>query len=110
MPVPIFVRTGAAPGDVLEIRIQAIDYLHPFGVNAFSPGGGVLPDEFPYATSQADSLESWCGLVSRLRRACRLPLARSLFGSFGVAPPAAGRAPISSRPPLLPDGTAAICG
>ena len=60
MTGPIFVD-GAAPGDVLEIRIQAIDYLHPFGVNAFAPGGGVLPDEFPYAARQADSLESWCG-------------------------------------------------
>src|SRR6266496_192664 len=45
---PIFVE-GAEPGDTLEIRIVAIEFLHPFGVNAFSPGGGLLPDEFPYA-------------------------------------------------------------
>src|SRR5712691_5034133 len=48
MSGPIFVE-GAEPGDTLEIRIGAIEFLHPFGVNAFSPGGGVLPDEFPYA-------------------------------------------------------------
>ena len=48
MTGPIYVE-GAEPGDVLEIRILAIDFLHPFGVGAFSPGGGVLPDDFPYA-------------------------------------------------------------
>src|SRR5205823_4035350 len=48
MSGPIFVD-GAEPGDTLEIRILAIDFLHSFGINAFSPGGGVLPDEFPYA-------------------------------------------------------------
>src|SRR4029078_7534923 len=31
---PIFVE-GAEPGDALEIRILAIDFLHPFGVVAF---------------------------------------------------------------------------
>ena len=43
MSGPIFVE-GAQPGDTLEIRILAIDYLHHFGVNAFNPGGGVLPE------------------------------------------------------------------
>ena len=32
MSGPIFVE-GAQPGDTLEIRILAIDYLHHFGVN-----------------------------------------------------------------------------
>ena len=44
---PIFVE-GAEPGDTLEIRILDIEFLHFFGVNAFSPGTGVIPDEFPY--------------------------------------------------------------
>src|SRR5262249_46581917 len=48
MSGPIFVD-GAEPGDTLEIRILGIEYLHNFGVNAFSPGGGVLPDDYPYA-------------------------------------------------------------
>lgn len=95
MSGPIFVE-GAEPGDSLEIRIVAIDFLHPFGVNAFSPGGGVLPDEYPYAglkllrwTPGADRVEFKPGIV--------LPLA-PFFGSIGVAPPPlAGR--ISSRPP-----------
>jgi acetamidase/formamidase len=95
MTGPIFVD-GAAPGDVLEIRIQAIDYLHPFGVNAFAPGGGVLPDEFPYAVAK---LIRWKAGADRVTFApgVTLPLA-PFFGSIGVAPPPlAGR--ISSRPP-----------
>src|SRR5262245_16363571 len=36
---PIFVE-GAEPGDTLEVRILATEFLHPFGVVAFSPGGG----------------------------------------------------------------------
>jgi acetamidase/formamidase len=95
MSGPIFVET-AAPGDTLEVRIVAIEYLHDFGVNAFSPGGGVLPDDYPYAGLRllrwrpgATSVEFKPGIT--------LPLA-PFFGSIGVAPPPlAGR--ISSRPP-----------
>jgi acetamidase/formamidase len=95
MSGPIFVQ-GAAPGDTLEVRILAIDFLHNFGVNAFSPGGGVLPDEYPYAQLKllrwppgADRVEFKPGIT--------LPIA-PFFGSIGVAPPPlVGR--ISSRPP-----------
>jgi acetamidase/formamidase len=95
MSGPIFVET-AQPGDTLEVRILAIEFLHNFGVNAFSPGGGVLPDEFPYAGLKllrwrpgATSVEFTPGVT--------LPLA-PFFGSIGVAPPPlVGR--ISSRPP-----------
>ena len=95
MSGPIFVE-GAQPGDVLAVRILAIDYLHDFGVNAFSPGSGVLPDEYPYAglkllrwSAGATSVQFAPGIV--------LPLA-PFFGSIGVAPsPLTGR--ISSRPP-----------
>jgi acetamidase/formamidase len=95
MTGPIYVD-GAEPGDTLEIHIQAIDFLHNFGVNAFAPGGGVLPDEYPYAglklmrwVAGATNVEFAPGIV--------LPLA-PFFGSIGVAPPPlAGR--ISSRPP-----------
>ena len=95
MTGPIFVE-GAEPGDTLEIRIGAIEFLHPFGVNAFAPGGGTLPDEYPYAQAKvfrwrpgADRVEFKPGIT--------LPLA-PFFGSIGVAPPPlVGR--ISSRPP-----------
>jgi len=95
MSGPVYID-GAEPGDTLEIRIGAIEFLHPFGVNAFAPGGGVLPDEFPYSKLKlfrwprgATSVEFGPGIT--------LPLA-PFFGSIGVAPPPlAGR--ISSRPP-----------
>jgi len=95
MSGPIFVE-GAEPGDALAVHILGIEFLHPFGVVAFSPGGGVLPDEFPYAhvrllrwPSGADGVE--------LKPGVRLKFA-PFFGSIGVAPPPlSGR--ISSRPP-----------
>ena len=95
MSGPIHVE-GAAPGDSLEIRIIAIEFLHNFGVNAFSPGGGVLPDEYPYAGLR---LLRWQPNASRVEFApgISLPIA-PFFGSIGVAPPPlVGR--ISSRPP-----------
>ena len=95
MSGPIFLE-GAEPGDALEVRILAVEFLHPFGVVAFNPGGGVLPDEFPYAQFRllrwpagADGVE--------FRPGVRLTFA-PFFGSIGVAPPPlVGR--ISSRPP-----------
>ena len=95
MTGPIFID-GAEPGDTLEIHIQAIEFLHNFGVNAFSPGGGVLPDEFPYAGLK---LIRWTAGAQYVTFApgITLPLA-PFFGSIGVAPPPlVGR--ISSRPP-----------
>ena len=95
MTGPIYVD-GATPGDVLEVRIQAIDYVHNFGVNAFAPGGGVLPDEYPYA---ALKVIRWPTGATRVTFAPGVTLALApFFGSIGVAPPPlAGR--ISSRPP-----------
>jgi len=95
MTGPIYID-GAQPGDTLEIRVVAIEFLHNFGVNAFSPGGGVLPDEFPYASLK---LMRWPAGADRVEFApgITLPLA-PFFGSIGVAPPPlVGR--ISSRPP-----------
>ena len=95
MTGPIFVE-GAEPGDTLEIRILAIEFLHPFGVVAFNPGGGVLPDDFPYAHFR---LLRWQPGADRVefRPGVSLTLA-PFFGSIGVAPPPlVGR--ISSRPP-----------
>jgi len=95
MTGPIFVE-GAEPGDTLEIGIGAIEFLHDFGVNAFSPGGGTLPDAYPYAGLR---LLRWRAGANRVefKPGVTLPLA-PFFGSIGVAPPPlVGR--ISSRPP-----------
>jgi acetamidase/formamidase len=95
MSGPIFVET-AQPGDTLEVRILAIEFLHNFGVNAFSPGGGVLPDEFPYAGLRLFRWPPGATTVE-FKPGVTLPLA-PFFGSIGVAPPPlVGR--ISSRPP-----------
>jgi acetamidase/formamidase len=95
MSGPIFVET-ADPGDTLEVRIVAIEFLHNFGVNAFSPGGGVLPDEFPYAGLR---LLRWRPGATSVEFKPGVTLALApFFGSIGVAPPPlVGR--ISSRPP-----------
>ena len=95
MSGPIFIE-GAEPGDTLEVRILAIEFLHSFGVVAFNPGGGVLPDEFPYAKFM---LLRWKPGADRVEFSPGVSLAFApFFGSIGVAPPPlVGR--ISSRPP-----------
>ena len=78
------------------MRILAIEFLHPFGVVAFNPGGGTLPDDFPYAHFR---LLRWQPGADRVefKPGVSLNLA-PFFGSIGVAPPPlVGR--ISSRPP-----------
>jgi acetamidase/formamidase len=45
---PVFVE-GALPGDTLEVRIEAIRLAIPYAYNAFSPGRGFLPEDFPSA-------------------------------------------------------------
>jgi acetamidase/formamidase len=95
MTGPIFVE-GAAPGDTLEIRILEIDFLHPFGIIAFSPTGGTLPEDFPYAHVR---LLRWAPGATRVdfTPGVSLPFA-PFFGSIAVAPPPlVGR--LSSRPP-----------
>ncbi len=95
MTGPIHVD-GAEPGDMLEVRFLSIGYLHTFGLNAFAPGGGTIPEEFPYAglkllrwSAGATAVEFGPGIT--------LPLA-PFFGSVGVAPPPqSGR--LSSRQP-----------
>lgn len=95
MTGPIFVD-GAEPGDSLEVRLLAIDFLHPFGVVAFSPGGGILPSDFPYAQLRLLRWQAGADSVE-FRPGVRLPLA-PFFGSIGVAPPVlSGR--ISSTAP-----------
>src|SRR6185295_14403588 len=81
MTGPIFVE-GAEPGDTLEVRILSIEFLHAFGVVAFNPGGGVLPDEFPYAHF---TLLRWKPGADRVefKPGVKLPFA-PFFGSIGV--------------------------
>lgn len=87
---------GAEPGDTLEVRIQGIEFLHPFGVVAHTPGLGTIPNAYPYSFLR---LVRWQPGADRaeFKPGVTMPIA-PFFGSIGVAPPPiAGR--ISSRPP-----------
>ena len=95
MTGPIFVE-GAEPGDTIEVRFLRIGFLHDFGINAFAPGGGTIPEDYPYAGLK---LFRWSKGATRVAfgPGVTLPLA-PFFGSVGVAPPPlAGR--LSSRAP-----------
>jgi len=92
---PIWIE-GAAPGDTLEVKIVAFDFLHPYGVSGFIPNNGTLPDDFPYAAFKLVRFDPKAG-IAEFSPGVRLKLA-PFFGSIGVAPdPLVGR--ISSGPP-----------
>jgi acetamidase/formamidase len=97
---PVWVE-GAEPGDVLEVRILAIDLVVPYAWNAFMPGRGFLPDEFPYAHAKLTPLDL-TRKVAKFSDGVEIPL-RPFFGVLGVAPPAmTGR--VSSGPPWIHTG------
>jgi acetamidase/formamidase len=92
---PIYVE-GAEPGDSLEVHIEAVEFLHPYGVGGFVPGGGTLPEEFPYAKTKLVRVNEKAG-TGEFAPGVTLKLA-PFFGSIGVAPPLSmGR--VSSGPP-----------
>ncbi|HZP32636.1 MAG TPA: acetamidase/formamidase family protein [Candidatus Acidoferrales bacterium] len=97
---PIFIE-GAEPGDVLEVRIQQIRLAIPYAINAFLPGRGFLPDDFPYARTKMIPLDEK-RMVAQFAEGVEIPI-RPFFGSMGVAPPeVTGR--ISSGPPWINAG------
>lgn len=97
---PIYVE-GAEPGDVLEVRIKSINLAIPYAYNAFGPGRGFLPEDFPYARMKIIPLDEK-RMVARFAEGIEIPL-RPFFGSMGVAPPeSSGR--ISSGPPSIHAG------
>ena len=97
---PIFIE-GAEPGDVLEVRIKSIKLAIPYAYNAFSPGRGFLPEDFPYAQMRIIPLDEQ-RMVAHFADGIEIPL-RPFFGSIGVAPPdVSGR--ISSAPPWIHAG------
>ena len=94
---------GAEPGDMLEVRIEAIDLGADWGFNAIVPFEGTLPDDFILP-----QLETIHIPIDRDRRTCRLPFGPELplapfFGVMGVAPPP-GYGELSSREPRLHGG------
>jgi acetamidase/formamidase len=92
---PIYVE-GAQPGDIVEVKILGFEFLHPYGVTGFRPGGGTLPDDFPYARFKLIRINAKAGTAA-FGPGVTLKLA-PFWGSIGVAPPVLIRR-LSSGPP-----------
>ena len=97
---PVYVE-GAEPGDVLEVRIKSIRLAIPYAYNAFGPGRGFLPNEYPYGRMKIIPLDAQ-RMIAHFAKGIEIPL-HPFFGSMGDAPPpSAGR--ISSAPPWMHAG------
>jgi acetamidase/formamidase len=97
---PIYVE-GADSGDVLEVRIRAIDLAIPYAYNGFAPKRGFLPEDFDYGRTKIIPLDKEKN-VAHFAPNIDIPL-RPFFGSIGVAPPASmGR--VNSGPPGIHAG------
>ena len=96
---PVAVR-GAKPGDVLEVRIGAIELPYDWGYNLIRPGTGALPDDFASERLIHIPLDRERN-VGRLPWGLEVPL-RPFFGVMGVAPAEAGAT--SSIPPARNGG------
>ncbi len=96
---PVFVE-GAEPGDVLEVKILAIDLAIPYGYNGCS---GFVRENCPQPPGPAKIIQlDRTTMTATFAPGIVIPL-RPFFGSMGVAPPpAAGR--ISSNPPGIHAG------
>lgn len=76
---------GAMPGDMLEVKVQAIELGADWGYCGFRPLAGTLPEDFPERYLSHIPID-------RTSRTCRLPWGTELklapfFGVMGVAPP-----------------------
>jgi acetamidase/formamidase len=97
---PIYIE-DAQPGDVLEVRIQKIRLAIPYAYNAFGPGRGYIPDDFPYSKMKIIPLDEK-RMVAHFAPGIDIPL-HPFFGSMGNAPPeSAGR--FNSAPPWIMGG------
>jgi len=92
---PIYIE-DAEPGDVLEIRIKAIQLAIPYAYNGFGRTSGFLPEDYPYSKTKIIQLDRK-RMIANFGPGIDIPL-HPFFGSMGVAPPPAmGR--VSSVPP-----------
>ncbi len=95
MTGPVAVR-GAKAGQVLEVRIKAIDLHYDWGYNMIRPLGGALPDDFDRMRQIHIPMDRK-RMVGKLPWGLELPL-KPFFGVMVVAPPHAW-GPVSSPPP-----------
>ncbi|MBI2153505.1 MAG: acetamidase/formamidase family protein [Candidatus Rokubacteria bacterium] len=80
---PIAVR-GALPGDVLEVRIQAIELTVDWGWNIIRPLRGTLPEDFPNFERRTLPLDRKA-MTTKLPWGPTIPL-RPFFGILATAP------------------------
>lgn len=92
---PVAVR-GAKAGQVLEVRIKAIELHYNWGYNFVRPLAGALPDDFHERHLMHIRLDQTT-MTGVLPWGLELPL-RPFFGVMAVAPPAAWGM-ISTLPP-----------
>jgi acetamidase/formamidase len=92
---PVAVR-GAKAGQVLEVRIKAIDLHYDWGYNVIRPLAGALPDDFDRARLIHIPLDR-ARMTGRLPWGLELPL-KPFFGIMAVAPPRTWGA-VASQPP-----------
>lgn len=92
---PVSVR-GAKAGQVLEVRIKAIELHYDWGYNYVGPLEGALPDDFDEIHLMHIPLDRE-RMVGRMPWGLELPL-RPFFGVMAVAPPP-GWGMLSTLPP-----------
>lgn len=98
---PIFIN-GALPGDVLELRILAVDLAVGYGYNRQRPYTGALPEDFTQFFQRVIAIDR-TKKTAEIAPGVVVPLDRPFFGTMGVAPPAVmGR--IGSGPPGIHTG------
>jgi acetamidase/formamidase len=95
MTGPVAVR-GAKAGQVLEVRIKAIELAYDWGYNFSRPLSGALPDDFDRVHLMHIPLDR-VRMVGRLPWGLELPL-KPFFGVMAVAPPPNWGA-VASPPP-----------
>jgi acetamidase/formamidase len=98
---PIYVN-GAMPGDVLEVRILAVDLAVDYGYNRQRPFTGALPNDFTAVWQRVIPINRRTK-TAEVAPGVVVPLDHPFFGTMGVAPPRVmGR--ISSGPPGVHGG------
>ncbi len=98
---PIYIN-GAMPGDVLEVRILAVDLAVDYAYNRQRPYTGTVPDDFTQFWQRVIKLDR-AKKTAEVAPGVVVPLDHPFFGTMGVAPPAVmGR--IGSGPPGIHTG------
>lgn len=98
---PIYVN-GAQPGDVLEVRILAVDLAVDYAYNRQRPYTGTLPDDFTQFWQRVIKLDR-AKKTAEVAPGVVVPLDHPFFGTMGLAPPPVmGR--IGSGPPGIHTG------